>query len=312
MFIDAPEPGSIYINGNYTGLSTPNKVKMPNGSNIVGVGLTNSRTYLRKEVTVDTDTNRIDLTSDDKVKPNKWRALFVGVPIAVGVSENGKCQTRFTTEELDLAYEFFKLNMREHIEPFSYGTVEWEIERQDLTKPVELHHNKKNDWYTLEAEQGLEELEDVNPGDYDNIFLFWRAEQNSCSFESSYFGLAWLEPTSEKTKKTGYVTVKFNPLNLGVKGRIEEYLREDPGVWTHEWLHVVVEKFYPEKGIQLPIPPKDKLILHAAEAYGYEYPWIDWYKDLISGQIPFGKRYRGIGPEALLHCNIRQAVRNEC
>ena len=94
--------------------------------------------------------------------------------------------------------------------------------------------------------------------------------------------------------------------------KIQEYLKEDPGVWTHEWLHVVIEKFYPDRGVKTPIPQKNKLILHAAEAYGYTFPWIDWYEDLISGQVPLGKGFSGIGPEALNSCNIRQAVKGAC
>jgi hypothetical protein len=164
----------------------------------------------------------------------------------------------------------------------------------------------------LEAEQGLAELDNVQPGEYDTVFFFWREQEGYCSFKSSYFGLAWLEPTSDDARKTGYVTVKFNPGEKSVAGRIEQYLVEDPGVWTHEWLHVVIEKFYPNMQVKTPLPPKDKLILHSAGAYGYKYPWLEWYKDLISGQVPLGQEYSGIGPEALLNCTVRKHALKQC
>jgi hypothetical protein len=177
---------------------------------------------------------------------------------------------------------------------------------------VELSHNEKNGWYTLEAAQGLVELDNVKPGEYDTVFLFWREEEKDCSFKSSYFGLAWLDPTSDETRQTGYVTVKFNPDNIGVKAKIQQYLDNDPGVWTHEWLHVVIEQFYPNLNVQTPIPPKDKLILHSAGAYNYKYPWLEWYHDLISGQVPQGQGFSGIGPEALLNCTVRKHALKQC
>lgn len=313
VLITAVSQGSIYVDGQYTGKKTPNMLSLSKGEHVISVGLEQERQYLRKEVTINSDAKfALDFTDKDKPEPSIWKALFVGVPTASGKSATGQCSTHFSKQDLDDAYEFFKLNMKEHIEPFSYGAIKWQIDRRDLTKPVELTHNKNNDWYTLEAEQGLAELDNVQPGEYDTVFLFWREEENECSFKSSYFGLAWLEPTSDETRKTGYVTVKFNPGKIGVAARIQQYLAEDPGVWTHEWLHVVIEKFYPELHVKTPIPPKDKLILHSAGAYGYKFPWLDWYKDLISGQVPLGQGYSGIGPEALLNCSVSRHALKQC
>jgi hypothetical protein len=313
ILVTAISQGSIYLNGIYTGKKTPNMVSLSNGEHVISVGLEHERQYLKKTVNIlNQSKTTIHFTEKDKQKPSLWKALFVGVPTAYGESAKGKCSTNFSQQDLDVAYDFFKLNMKEHIEPFSYNTVEWKIDRRDLTKPVELTHNENNGWYTLEAEQGLAELDNVQPGEYDTVFLFWREEESGCSFKSSYFGLAWLEPTSDEARKTGYVTVKFNPGKMGVAARIQQYLAEDPGVWTHEWLHVVIENFYPNLQVKTPIPPKDKLILHAAGAYGYKYPWLDWYKDLISGQVPLGQGYSGIGPEALLSCSVSRHALKQC
>jgi hypothetical protein len=312
LLVTSEEVGGIYIDGEYTGKTTPYSIPVIKGEHTIAVGTDESRQYLKKKLTaIDKDTS-IHLTLKDKVEPTLWKALFVGVPTVFGESATGQCSTHFTKQDLDDAFDFFQMNMKEHIEPFSYGSIKWEIERRDLTKPVELTHNPKNGWYTLEAAQALVELDNVKPGEYDTVFLFWREEEESCSFKSSYFGLAWLEPTSEDTRQTGYVTVKFNPKKIGVKARINEYLADDPGVWTHEWLHVVIEQFYPSLHVKTPIPPKDKLILHAAGAYNYKYPWLEWYKDLISGQVPLGQGFSGIGPEAFLNCTVRMHALKQC
>ncbi len=310
--IDAPSQGDIYLNGHFSGHQTPSVMTLPMGEINIGIGLATSNQYLKKSVTINKQSTSIRLTLEDVQPANQWKALFVGVPEVVGDTSSGKCSSKFTKADLDKAYEFFKFNMRDHIEKFSFGTVKWDIQRQDLTKPVKLRYNPNNQWYTLEAEQGLAELSQLSPGMYDNIFLFWREQDGNCSFKSSYFGLAWLDPLSMETQQTGYVTVKFNPENIGVAAKLQEYKRYDPGVWTHEWLHVVIEQFYPNLNVDVPIPPKDALILHAAGAYGYQYPWMKWYKDLISGQVLLGNKYVGIGPEALLRCNIRQAALKQC
>jgi hypothetical protein len=312
LLVTSEEVGGIYIDGEYTGKTTPFSISVKKGEHSIAVGTDESRQYLKKKLTVIDKVTSIHLTLEDKVEPTIWKALFVGVPKVNGKSSKGQCSTHFSEKDLDEAFSWLNHNLTKHIEPFSYNTVKWQIDRKDLTKPVQLTYNPENEWYTLEAEQGLEELTALAPGDYDTVFYFWREEQGDCSFKSPYFGLAWLEPTSEDTKKTGYVTVKFNPKDIGVKARINEYLATDPGVWTHEWLHVVIEKFYPNLQVKTPIPPKNKLILHSAGAYNYQFPWLEWYKDLISGQVPLGQGYTGIGPEALMTCTVRKYALKQC
>ncbi|MFT5788854.1 MAG: hypothetical protein ACI8SJ_000962 [Shewanella sp.] len=97
-----------------------------------------------------------------------------------------------------------------------------------------------------------------------------------------------------------------------LKNKITEHLDIYLGVWKREWLHVVIEQFYQQLGLKTPIAPTDKLILHSAQAYGYQYPWVDWYHDLISGQVALGKTFVGIGPEALLSCSVAQNALKQC
>jgi len=313
ILVSSDELASVYVNGVYSGKKTPAMLQLTSGKYDISVGTEFSRQYLKRSVLVDPESkSNVHLSAKDLVAPNVWKALFVGVPEVYEKKSGKHCSTKFNEDELDSAYRFLQQNLNEQIEPYSYGTVKWQLDRQDLTKPVELTHIKSNGWYTLEASEGLAELDRVQPGEYDIVFFFWREEQGECSFKSSYFGLAWLEPTSSDTRKTGYVTIKFNIGEAGIDAKIAEYLTNDPGVWTHEWLHVVVEKFYPNLGVKLPFTRDNQLILHAAGDYQYKYPWLQWYQDLISGQIPLGNTYVGIGPEALLTCSIRQQVLGQC
>lgn len=310
--VNAEAGGHVYLDGEYTGKTSPAILSVAPGQHTLSVGYETPAIYLKKQVNL-LRSQTVTLDRSNKVKPKVWKALFVGVPETRGEARDiGLCSTNYSKTELDQAFEFFKMNLKTQIEPFSMGTVEWQIERRDLTQPVDLQYNQENDWFTLEAEQSLAEFNDIQSGQYDTIFYFWREEQGRCSFKSGYFGLAWLDPWSERTKKTGYVTVKFNSGNIGVQAQHDWYRSNDPGVWTHEWLHVVIERFYPLLNVKTPLPPKDVLILHAAQAYSYQYPWMVWYKDLISGRVKLGNGYSGIGPEALLSCNIRDVAKNRC
>ena len=313
VLVTAPEIADIYVDGRYTGRKTPAMISLTTGEHLIGTGLGESKTYLRKTVDVPNEPIQVVLDQQDLMAPITWKALFIGVPEATGLSPNGRCSTHFTTEDLDDAFEFFKWNLQSHIEPFSFNTIKWDISRQDLTQPAELTKTN-NGWYTLESPQGLAEIENLKPGDYDVVFLFWRAEEGDCNFESSYFGLAWLDPTSMDTQHTGYITVKFNPGEMAVAEKLDEYKRNDPGVWTHEWLHVVIEQFYPDLGVDVPTPAEggDGLVLHAAGAFNYKFPWMKWYEDLIGGKVREGSKYVGIGPDALLKCSIRDAAMDTC
>jgi hypothetical protein len=54
-----------------------------------------------------------------------------------------------------------------------------------------------------------------------------------------------------------------------------------PGVWVHDWLHTVSENYFQKKGYVLPTNDAN-LMAHAAQKYGYTFPWMDCYKDFTS------------------------------
>jgi len=305
--ITTTEPGYIYMDGQYTGIKTPAEITVRKGAHVIGVGMEESATYLRKELEV-TEDMEVALSASDKPEPKIWKALWVGVHEVTGISSTGRCSSQFSKEELDAGYEFFQWSIENQFEPYSFGTMKWEVERKDIETPVELY-KASNTWFTLEPTSITELIPEVKPGEYDAVFVFWRESDGACSFKSSYFGLAWTDPMNEAIK-TGYITVKFDA-GSDINEKIDWYKNNDPGVWVHEWLHTVGETYFQDRGERLPEKGGDGLVIHAAEKYAYTYPWMDWYSDFISGRVKDlrgGNHYCGIGPEAFLECSLRESA----
>jgi hypothetical protein len=305
--VTAPECGFIYLDGQYTGSKTPCEIPMNKGKHLISVALEKSWKYLRKEIEVVND-SVVQLVSDDQPKPKVWKALWIGVSEVTGNSATGYCSSRFSKNELDAGYDFFQWSIENHFEKFSYGTMKWEVTRKDISTPIELHKTS-NTWFTLEPSSIMNILPEVQPGVYDAVFVFWRESEGSASFKSSYFGLAWTDPLNEPIK-TGYITVKFDA-GTDINQKIAFYKNNDPGVWVHEWLHTVGENYFQRKGYQLPTNYNNDLAVHAAEKYGYTYPWMNWYLDFMSGRVvgqDNGSTFVGIGPEAFLKSSVRESA----
>jgi hypothetical protein len=305
--IVSPEPGYIYLDGNYTGYLTPHELNVDEGPHVIGVALQDSRQYLRKEIDV-TEDIKLEFTSADQPESKTWKALWIGVHEVTGLSPSGHCSSRFSKEELDAGFEFFQWSIKNHFEPFSYNTTQWEVTRKDIDTPIELY-KASNTWFTLEPSSITSILPEIEPGAYDAVFVFWREKEGSCSFQSSYFGLAWTDPMNEAIK-TGYITIKFDA-GSNIQDNIDWYKNNDPGVWVHEWLHTVGENYFQDLGERLPEKGGDGLVLHAAEKYSYTYPWMDWYEDFMSGRVKDlggGRTYVGIGPEAFLKHLVRETA----
>lgn len=304
----ANEPGYVYVDGKYTGTKTTGKIEIAKGHHVIGVALQNSWTYLRKEIDVTGNTN-LSLTLNDKPVAKTWKALYVGLYETRGISSTGDCSTHFSQAELDAGYDFFQWSLKEHFENYSYNTMKWEVERKDIATPVTLN-KASNSWFTVEPQSITSVLSQIQPGTYDCVFVFWRERESTCSFQSNYFGLAWTNPMAESIK-SGYVTIKFDA-GSSITDRINSYKANDPGVWVHEWLHTVGENYYQNKGLSLP-EKAGGFSVHAAEVYGYTFPWMNWYLDFISGRVANSSgspAFLGIGPEAFLKCTLRETALN--
>lgn len=304
LAISADEVGSaIYLNGIYTGKVTPAEITVNVGEYTIGIGLKNSRTYLRKTVNVvkATETLNIALTDEDLQQPKTWKALFIGVN---KVKVQGViCESEYVTTELDLAYEFFNWSFKEKVEDYSYNTIKWEIDRRDINTETVILNNE-----SLITPGIIDNyITDIKKGDYDLIVTFFRGGAGSTDcFINNFIGIAWYDVT-ELNSDSSYFTIRYYD---DVEGVINESKKTDPGMFIHEWLHTTAEMFFPGRGVKVPIDGGQ--VVHAAETYGYSFPWMNWYEDIISGQVRDGNVYSGIGPEAFLECSVRESATGSC
>ncbi|NJO92923.1 MAG: hypothetical protein HC831_31125 [Chloroflexia bacterium] len=240
------------------------------------------------------------LNESDLQTPKIWKALFIGIN---DVSTPGSdCSNHYSTAELDMAYDYFKWSFQEKAEPYSYNTMKWEFTRKDISdKTIAL--NADNILTPQLAEQFLS---DVKKGDYDLIVTFFKGIDQNC-FDAGFLGLAWYYVT-ELNCNASYYMVRYHE---DIEGKITYAKNNDPGVFVHEWLHTVAERFYPNRGIEMP-ELNDGQVVHAAEKYGYSWPWMFWYRDLISGQVKDGSKYVGIGPDAFLECTVSESALGQC
>ncbi len=216
----------------------------------------------------------------------------------------GGCETSISKEDLDRWYDYFlwSLNI---IEENAYNAISWEVNRIDLFNVISLTDDGTYvyvSWDTIC--NTLNDQLDFNL--YDNVFVFWPDATDDCNIPSPYFGLAWW-PWHDYGYSPGFVNVKSSSLDSNTVEETINYLKtSDPGVWVHEWLHTVADKFYPDLGYSLPSTPGNGVV-HSAEEFNYTEPWMIWYKDIIQGKVSSkeGNQKLGIGPEALWTRSIR-------
>jgi len=298
LHISAPElESAIYLDGVYTGKTTPNSLLLESGDYVIGIGLKNSRNYLRRTIKIEENDIQIkaELNQDDLQNPKKWKALFIGINDVETL--DGGCSNHYTSEELDLAFDYFKWSFEEKVEDYSYNTMDWEFTRRDISDQVITLSDKKY----LTPSMMESHLTDVKKGDFDLIVTFFKASDQNC-FDAGFMGLAWYNVT-ELDCNASYYMVRYHE---DIENRIANAKQNDGGVFIHEWLHTVAERFYPNRGIA--VPQLDGQVVHAAEKYGYEHPWMEWYEDIITGQVKDGYKYVGIGPDAWLDCTVREGA----
>ncbi|ETN95301.1 PEGA domain-containing protein [Zhouia amylolytica] len=295
------EGAAIYIDGVYTGKSTPANFLVSKGEHVIGVGLNTAKTYLRREVQVSSTTEQLVISLDeaDLQQPKTWKVLFVGVNQVT--TANGNCISSYSTEQLDLAYEFLKWSFEEKVEPYSYNTTNWEFYRSDITTDIVQLSND----HLINPEIFESKIIDIQKGDYDLIVSFFRGAQQDC-FIADFIGIAWYDVTA-LSSESSYFTIRYYD---DLEGAMITSKQNDPGMFIHEWLHTVAERFYPNRGYTMPTFKGQ--VVHAAERYGYSAPWMSWYEDIIAGKVKDGSSYVGIGPEAFLECTVREQAIGQC
>jgi hypothetical protein len=300
--LESGAAGYIYLDGKFTGKKTPNQIFIDKGKHLISVADPDAAIYYRVEASIAKDTS-LKMNNTNIPTPRTWKALWIGVREAVNPAGGS---THFATEDLDAAYNFFKWSIAEHFEKYSFGVTHWDVERLDIDDPISLIQSGGNQIIPFEAI--TKKVSSIVPGAYDCVFVFFRQQEGAVAHIGNYFGLGWCDPLRE-VEKTGYVIVKFD-IGASIQDKISYYKNNDPGIFLHEWLHTVGESYFPSLGYNLPMPAGDGLRVHAAEIYGYTFPWLGWYKDFMAGKVVSkdGVGYCGIGPEALLNNSVRKTA----
>ena len=303
VLIDAPFVGDLYLDGEYTGLQTPAEVDRWQGVRSVGVG-GGENGYLRADLESG-DECSLWVPNSALVAPRIWRARYINLKSVTATLDDGtECAASLDNADADRSYDAFLLGMQQHVEPFSHGTIEWEVERVDVEETLALPNHG---WGISPVAPTVEAyLQDVTPGDLDLVMVFYRSSGPGCVIPAPFFGADF--GTSPESREAGFVVVK-----LQTEDSIDElwnYFEEnDPGVWVHEWLHTVTESYYGSIGAPMPLAGEGGMV-HSSEMYGYEAPWMDWYADLMAGRVLVDGEFYGITPEILLECTFRERLTN--
>ncbi|GLX76979.1 hypothetical protein tinsulaeT_03190 [Thalassotalea insulae] len=305
--IDAAETGSaIYVNGDFSGQVTPAELLLAPGEYNIGVGLAQSRQYLKTSVTLISGSEPLTLALNavHQQQAKVWQALFIGVNQVR--SPNGNCISEYSQQELDAGFDFFTWSFNQRVEGYSYNTMQWQFDRRDISHEVVTLSDEN--LITPDIIDGY--LNDVHKGDYDLIVTFFRggAGNSESCYIDDFKGIAWYD-YRVLNADASYFTIRYYD---DVQGTIDASKKgdTDPGMYIHEWLHTTAEWFFPDRGYTM--PKQDDQVVHAAGAYNYSPPWMEWYKDLIAGQVKQGDKYIGIGPEAFLACSVRESALGAC
>ena len=320
--ITSPENNSaVYLDGRYTGKVTPAELVVPQGDHVIGVGQHLSQNYLKKEIRVELSMDSVkyvDLSEDDVQKSKTWKLLFVGINSVTGLTNSGVKDTMtYTKAELDIAYDYLQYSFKKYLEPYSYNTIKWEYDRHDIDNEV-VYLNAQNLYDPQRFEKYVKEW-GLKKGDYDLVVTFYRFEgddEKTTDDDLGVFnGMAWYSKSSISIRSS-YLMIRYY---RDVQAWFDHMKANDPGMFVHEWLHTVCETFYPGYGAPVPDPDMGGgSVLHAIEAYGYKYPWMTGYRDLMRGRIkekssnnaknPKHLPYVGMTPDDYLEHTVREAA----
>ncbi len=288
-------PGKIYLDGYYTGKSTPAIVSLSTpGLHTVGLGGDNDR---YQEIQINAGARQADVYFKDSgwLPSTPWKILLLSVR---NMYLEGNTQAHLTDHDISEAYTSVLKTSEEWVRNYSYGLAEWQVEKMTVEKVYgHLQYDSNTGKYGDQIDDGrlLKEADLMALLDtYDSVFVFWpsvpdgsdRDPRGGCRGLCCFQGTSLVVPnacgrTGKWTERTG-----------------------NSQIWIHEWLHTV-EGHYGGRGFFA-----GSNGVHGAELHGYSYDgqkgWLAWYSDLMRGQVLEGGKYVGIPPSAWLSSTRRK------
>lgn len=287
-------PGKIYLDGFYTGKSTPAVVNLPTpGLHIIGIGGDNNR-YQEVHINAASKQTEIYFKDSGWLPSRTWKILLLSLR---NMYLEGNKPAHLTDNDISEAYDSVLKTSREWIKDYSYGLAEWEVEKMTVENVYgHLQYDSRTGKYGDQIDDGrlINEANLMWLLDrYDSIFVFWPSipDDSDQDPKGGCRGLCCFKGTSLVV-----------PNACGRAGKWTER-QGNSQIWIHEWLHTV-EGYYGSRGYYV-----GNNGVHGAEVHGYSYDdqkgWLPWYKDLMRGQVIEGEKFVGIPPSAWISSTRR-------
>jgi hypothetical protein len=167
--ISSTVKGRIYLNGDYTGKDTPNKLILPTGNYRIGLGGINNR-YQESLIHVSSN-QTLNFTDKNWLHAKPWKILLLSIRNAhLGYGKGGNQTAKLTDADIRTAYGDLLEISKRWVEPFSYGLVKWDVSQlivENVTAAItdEGDHINQN-LFTQAA--GLTDLQNQ----YDTVVFF--------------------------------------------------------------------------------------------------------------------------------------------
>jgi hypothetical protein len=231
--------------------------------------------------------------------PLEWRVLLIIKPeIDLTLKDRPTIRSRMPDDNVKAVQKAFVEHTPYWIDKISEGRLRWKPTAVVSSRPVTAAAHQGGDNYWLAPWNIEEDVKEFVPrGDYDGIFVYWKAFDEEGHRIDPGFG--WSIGPNEAANGCGYSCVHYAGTDQWTRDS------EITEVFVHEWLHQL-EAFYQGKGIKLP-----KGGLHVDASYGYKHHptthWKPWYHDFIAGSVrePDGS-LTGLGEKAWTLGTIRE------
>lgn len=290
-------PGKIYLDGYYTGKSTPDVVTLSTpGLHMIGLGGDNNR---YQELQIKATARQTDVYFEDSgwLPSRTWKILLLSVR---NMHLEGDKRAHLTDRDIDEAYNSVLRTSQEWITDFSYGLVKWEVERMTEENVYGyFQYDSGSGKYGNMIDDGRL-LKDANLlwllDKYDSVLVFFPSVPDGADYDpkGGCRGVCCFQATSLSV-----------PNACGRAGKWTERAGNSQ-IWIHEWLHTVESQF---RGPDLYIC---KGGVHGAQEHGYSADerkgWLPWYKDLMRGQVVEGEKFAGIPPSAWISSTRRKST----
>ncbi len=287
-------PGNIYLDGYYTGKSTPAVVNLPApGLHTIGLGGDNDR-YQETKINATAKQSDVYFKDSGWLPSKTWKVVLLSVR---NMSLEGDRQAHLTDDDITEAYNSVLKTSQEWIKDYTYGLAEWHVEKM-IVENVYGHfqYDSNKGKYGDMIDDGRL-LKDANLlwllDKYDSIFVFWPSVPDGAEYDpkGGCRGICCFQGASLSV-----------PNACGRSGKWTER-GGNSQIWIHEWLHTV-EELYRVRGFYI-----GEEGVHGAEEHGYSADehqgWLPWYKDLMRGQVVEGEKFVGIPPSAWISSTRR-------